>query len=124
MFTLWCHPLSVSGISGLSATFTAGGGGVADDLIIWSGNAPFAFRILDTFILLATFVVASTMTLRSGTGGGGSALSSVLSSASTGRKRDTSSSTATIAVNGTLVWRRSDNGVAGEAFVRLRRETP
>ena len=95
-------------------TFTAGAGGAADDVILLNGNVNMAFRILDVFLDVSTAVVGSSCTLRSATGGGGIAISSALSSASTPlTSRNSVAGTIQIAANGTVVLRRSDSGVAG-----------
>ncbi len=103
-------------------SFAAAAAGTADDVTIYSANAPFAFRILDAFVLVETNIGGSTLTLRSATAGGGSALSDALDSATTGVKRNEAiTSTPTVAANGTLVVRRSDRGVAGEVVLLIQR---
>lgn len=114
------NDLSVTHI--IRTQFVAGVGGGADDLVIYSANSPYIFRIVDSFAIISTAVGGSTLTLRSATGGAGSTLSSALSTASTGRKREASTSTPTLAAGSSLVWRRSNNGLEGEAFVLVRRE--
>lgn len=122
--------LAVADANGLAAganirvAFTAGGGGSADDVVIYSANAPFKFRVLDTKIIISTVVALATVQLRDATGGGGSALSDSLAAAAVGVKRDVlMTSTGTVSSGGTLVLRRSDNGVAGEVIVFIRKET-
>jgi hypothetical protein len=109
----------------LRKAFAAGAGGAPDDVAIYSGNAPYGFRILDVQVLISTLVALSTVQLRSATGGGGSALSDAFASVAVGRLRDLGvgigNVTPTVATNGTLVIRRSDSGVAGEVILRLQK---
>jgi hypothetical protein len=105
----------------LRVAFAAGAGGTADDVALFL-VAPFAFRVLDAQVLVSTAVGGSTATLRTETGGGGSAASAAMSTAAMGRVRDGNvNATTLIPVNGTLVLRRSDNGVAGEVIVDIER---
>ncbi len=102
--------------------FVAGAGGSPDDVVIYSSNAPFTFRILDSQVAVETTVAASTLRLRDAVGGGGSTLSDAFDSATAGRKRDAgTTATAVIASAGTLVLRRSDDGVAGEVTVLIHK---
>lgn len=104
-------------------SFSAGGGGSADDVTIYGANAPFGFRVVDSWLYVLTAVGGSTCTLRDATGGAGNALSDAFSSAATGKKENTAlTATRTIAANGTVVLRRSDNGVAGEVFLLAQKE--
>lgn len=107
------------------ASFAAGGGGSADDVTVYSSNAPFAFRILKTHVYIATAVGAASIQARTATAGGGSALSSLFDAATaTEAPAITTSITATVTVaaNGSLFLRRSDSGIAGE-FVFLCAKT-
>lgn len=98
--------------------FTAGITGSADDVSIFSANAPFGFRIVDAWINVATTKSAATVTVRDATAGGGTALSDALSVASSGVVRNTSlTATQTVAKDGSLVLRRSDRACAGELFL-------
>lgn len=102
--------------------FIAAGPGVADDVVIYNANAPFAFRILESEAYVATNIGGSTLTLRSALAGAGSALSDAWNSATTGIKENTAlTATPTVAAGGTLVVRRSDNGVAGEVVLFIQR---
>lgn len=102
--------------------FAAGGGGAPDDVVIYAAATPFPFQILDTVLVVATAVGASTCTLRDTAGGGGAALSDTLSSAATGYVRNAAlTATPTLAAGSTLTVRRSDNGVAGEIIITLQR---
>lgn len=100
--------------------FAAAGPGVADDVVIYSANAPFGFRVVDVKVLISTPIAAATVTARNGLAGGGSALSDDLAAATVGTRRDLLlTATETVPINGTLVLRRSDNGVAGEVIVTI-----
>jgi hypothetical protein len=106
----------------VTQAMAAGAAGTADDVTIYNADAPFAFRILDVWALLSAAVVGSTIQLRSATGGGGSARSSVLSSASTGTQRNNDTATQTVGSGGSLFIRRSDRAVAGRVMVMAVRE--
>lgn len=102
--------------------FTAGGGGSPDDVIIYNANAPFGFRIVDSLVYISTSVALSTVQLRDATGGGGAALSDAFPSSATGiALLSTQTTTTTVAASGTMVLRRSDNGVAGEVIILLQK---
>lgn len=109
--------------SNIAATFTirvtctAGTPGSADDVTIYSSNAPFAFRIIDVTWLDSTAIALSSVQLFSATGGGGTALSSVLTAAITGTARNNDTATHTVAANSSVFLRRSDQGVAGEIII-------
>jgi hypothetical protein len=95
-------------------TFAAGGGGAADDVTVFSANAPFNFRILECWLVTTTAVGGSTVQARTATAGGGTALSTAMSSTATGKTSDNSTTTPTVAASGSLILRRSDSGVSGE----------
>ena len=125
-------PLSMSGGMGfasvgvLRVTFSAALS-AADDITIFSSNAPFGFRILDVQVLISATVALSTVQLRSASGGGGTAYSDAFPSSSLGRKYDSgsviSNVTKTVAQNGSLYLRRSSGLVAGEMLVSYCRES-
>lgn len=100
----------------LRVAFSAGTTGSADDVTVLDA-APFAFRILDSFVIVTTAKSTQTVTLRSATSGGGSALSSAMSVGSTGRVRDASTASSTVAVDGAIYLRRSDRDCAGEVVL-------
>lgn len=103
-------------------SFSAGVPGSADDVTIYNADAPFAFRIIDSFALVSTLIALSTLTLRTATAGGGSAVSDVWPSAAIGVQRNVlMTASSTIALNGTLVLRRSDIGVAGEVMIIIQK---
>ncbi len=102
--------------------FTAAGPGVADDVTIYSANAPFGFRVVDVWVNIATAISGKTVTLRDAATGGGNALSDAISGTSTGVVRNTAlTATRSIAANGSLIIRRSDNGLAGEMFIAIQK---
>jgi hypothetical protein len=99
------------------ASFAAGAGGAADDVSIFTSNAPFNFRITEVIVYTTTAVSLSTVTLRSATGGLGSALSSAISTTTTGQTSNNNTATTTVASASSLIIRRSDSGVAGEVVI-------
>ena len=101
----------------IRVTFAAGTPGSADDVTIYSGDAPFAFRILDVTLLTSTLIALSTAQLRDTAGGGGAALSSAMTTAVVGTARNNDTATPTVAANGSVFLRRSDQGVAGEVII-------
>jgi hypothetical protein len=98
-------------------SFAAGAGGSADDVSIFTSNAPFNFRILEVIVYTTTAVASSTVTLRSATGGLGSALSSAISTTVAGQTSNNNTATTTVASASSLIVRRSDSGVAGEVVI-------
>jgi hypothetical protein len=89
------------------------------DVSIWSANAPFACRILSAELLVATSA-GTACALRTAAAGAGSvilpdagAATQTFSTAATGRKRDNSTITATVAANGSVFF-NVDRAVAGE----------
>ncbi len=123
----------ITGLGGLAAgvgsvlvfprTFAAGAGGAADDVAVFSPNVtPFAFMIIDVTLVVSTIVGGSSVTLRDTAGGAGTALSDSLTSASSGFKRNTGSTTLpTIARGVPLFIRRSDSGVAATMLISMLR---
>ena len=102
--------------------FAAGVGGAADDVVIIA-SAPFAFRVVDSKMLVSTAVALATGTLRDAAGGGGTALSDALAASTVGTRRDLLLTvTGTVPAAGTLVLRRSDNTFAGEVVVFIEKE--
>lgn len=110
----------ISSMLVIHQAFSAGAGGSADDVVIFNANAPFGFRIVETRFYISTGVALATVQLRTATAGGGSALSDAIVAAATGALLNTlKTGTDTVATNGTLVLRRSDNSVAGEVVLFL-----
>lgn len=118
----------VSSAAGLGATHTireAFSLAVDTDQTIYSSNFPFAARIVDVHIYVSTAIAARTITLRTATGGGGSALSDDFAASATGVKREViKTATDTIAANSSLVIRSAGGTgtVVGEMIVTLVRE--
>lgn len=102
----------------VTVPFIAGGGGAPDDVVVLN-PVPFNSRVLDVTLLISTAVVGSTATLRTASGGGGTALSSVLSTAATGTVRNNDTATRTTTLG--FFLRRSDSGVAGTITVTFSR---
>lgn len=108
---------SIACMFSIRVACAAGTIGTADDVTIYSSNAPFAFLIIDCLWLDATAIALSSVQLRDTAGGGGAALSSVLTSAVTGTARNNDTQTRAVAANGSVFLRRSDRGVAGEIVI-------
>lgn len=116
------EPSQLAGVaadaSGLAAVFqirkafTAGVTGAADDVTVLA-SAPFAFDILDSYVIVDDAKTSETVTLRTATGGGGSALSSAMSVNATGRVRDASTSIPQVSAAGAIYLRRSDRDCGG-----------
>lgn len=122
------HPVGLPAVAGegqpfyIYHTFGAGGGG-ADDVTIYNADCPYALRILDCGIQVATAGAGgSTITVRDTAGGAGAALSSALSTAATAYAR-TALTTAMgqVAAGGSLVLRRTDNTCIGEFYALCMR---
>jgi hypothetical protein len=101
---------------------TGGVTGTADDVTIYNADAPFDMRILDVWAVLSAGVLASTVQLRSASGGGGSALSSAIPSTTSGTSRNNDTATRQVAGSGSLFIRRSDRAVAGRILILAVRE--
>lgn len=98
----------------------AGTPGTADDVVFFAANAPFGFQVIDSWGDPATAISTKTATVRTATGGGGSALSSALDFGTANvRTRNTLGSSGSVAKGGSLVVRRSDRGIAGTVFVHV-----
>lgn len=102
----------------LPVVLTAGTPGTADDVTVFAANAPYGLQIVDVWATVTTGISSKTVTLRSASGGGGSALSAALDfGTSSTRVRDSLGSAPSVAKGGSLYVRRSDRGVAGTVFV-------
>lgn len=102
----------------VAVTFAAGAGGAADDVTIMA-SVPYQVRILDVILMVSTAVGGSSATVRNQAGGGGTALSTALSTAATGTVRNNDTATRTTSLG--LFLRRSDSGVAGSVIVVMDR---
>jgi hypothetical protein len=109
-------------VMAITVPMVAGAAGTADDVAIYTADAPFAFRVLDTVLFISTLINPSTVTLRDAAAGAGNALSDALVSTTTGTKRNTAlTALGSVALGGSLVLRRSDRGVAGTAVIYIQR---
>ena len=105
-------------------TFAAGAAGARDVILFDASNpAPFGYRLLDVQLIVSTAVGGSSAQLRNVTGGGGSTRSSVLSTATTGMKRNDDTQTFTQTATQTLTLRCSDGGIAGTIIVTFLRNS-
>ncbi len=102
-------------------SFSALTPGTADDVTVLA-SAPFAFRILDSWLDTGSAaIVATSATLRSASGGGGVTLSSALSTATALSTARNSGITKQVAEGGAVFLRRSDRGVEGEVVLLCER---
>lgn len=102
------------------AALTAGVTGAADDVFI-TDSLPVKSRLVDLQIVLTTGVDASTATLRSASGGGGTALSNAIATAiaNQGSIRWNHTTCPELAAGSDLYLRRSDRAIAGFAILTL-----
>ena len=107
----------------ISLAFAAGGGGAADDVAVLAANLlAFQVRVIDAWLNTITAVGGATGTLRTASGGGGTALSSAMSAAgANATSRSSLGATQTVAAAGTIFLRRSDSGFSGEVFALVTR---
>ncbi len=98
-------------------TFSAGTPGTPDDVTVFSSSIPFNFRILEAWLVTLTAVASSTVQARTAVAGGGSSLTTAMSSTVAGKTSDNSTATTAVAIAGSIFLRRSDRGVAGEFFM-------
>lgn len=99
-------------------------GAAADDVVVYNANAPYAFRILKMMPIVTTLVGGTSFQARNATGGGGAAVSSQFDGALVSDNPAITANnglTATIALGGTLVVRRSNGNIVGEvSFLCVR----
>lgn len=104
---------------------TGGVTGTADDVTVCALNhLPFKARIIDAWAVLSAGVAASTLQVRSAAAGGGT-LAATLDSSAAGVARVSTLTGTQVFTPGSSVGlfvRRSDRAVAGEIFIKLRRE--
>lgn len=107
----------------ISLAFAAGGGGAADDVAVLAANLlPFQVRVIDAWLNTIVAVGGATGTLRTASGGGGTALSGAMSAAgANATSRSSLGATQTVAANGTIFLRRSDSGFSGEVYLLVTR---
>lgn len=114
-----------SGMTLFRVAFTAGAGGSAADHTIFAVNdMPAAYRLFNAVLFVGTAVSASTVAVRSTTGGAGT-LYYTFSGAATGTIAPTAVNAAPLAVRSSttgLIVRRSDDGIAGEIYISARAE--
>jgi hypothetical protein len=97
----------------LRRTIAAGAGLQADDVTL-TEHLPVGIEIVDVILHVATVgAEGSTATVRSATGGAGTALSSALATDAPGVARSTLATQATAASGAALYLRRGDNALAG-----------
>ncbi len=102
-------------------TYTAGTPGTADDVTLIS-SATYGFRIIDAWTMTVTHVSGSSVRLRSAAGGGGTALSSSMSTnAADNMARNDFGATTTVAAGTPVFLRRTDRGVSGEVCLLVVR---
>ena len=107
--------------------FTALAAGTADDVTVFALNSlPYKkMRIIEAVALISTAIGATTLQVRTASAAGGT-LCAELGSGTTGRQLQNNTVTASqVITNGAgvgLFIRRSDRGVAGEVFIRVRAE--
>lgn len=109
--------LGVSFIIGPIALTATGAG--ADDVAIYSADAPFAFRIVRMVPIVTTGALLGTLQARNATAGGGAAVSSTFGATIASDSPAITANlglTTTIAAAGTLVVRRSSGNIVGEVF--------
>ncbi len=114
-----------SGLIVLHKSFAAGAPGSAGDITLFAAaSVPRKLRILDVQVKVITGIADKTATLRTAAAGAGSALSSAMSTATTGTTvRDAGTASATITTTDGLFLRLTDIGNAGEVTVICRPET-
>lgn len=111
-------------ISVIRATLTGAAPGAADDVAIYTANAPYTFRVLDAVAYISA-AVAGTLEVRDTAGGAGTLLAGAIDTTAEGVARaagTTPTATAQVAANGTLTVRRSDRSAAGEILITIVRE--
>lgn len=118
----------IAGALVLRKVLTASGAtGAADDVTIFSSNAPFKFRVVDAVMVTSTAAAgSSTAALRTASGGAGTLLSGAMAIDANGVSRPTGTSmtaTSTVASAGSLFLRRSDRAQVGEILITIIRET-
>lgn len=111
----------------LFKAFAAGVGGSPDDVVVYAaGELPYKMRILDVIGFVDTTVVAATVDVQDEAAGAGTTAATLDFATATGRvTNDTFTGTTVYDTGATkgLFLRRSDDGVAGEVLIYVRRES-
>jgi hypothetical protein len=107
--------------------FAAGTPGTPDDVVIYAANAlPYKMRVLDVIGFVATNIAAETVKVNDEAAGAGTDAATLDYGAATGRVVDAAVTATTVYTPGAtkgLFLRRSDQGVAGEVLILVRRES-
>jgi hypothetical protein len=107
-------------------SFAAGGGGSPADVTLFAANAlPFKFRVMDSWVFIAT-AVAGTATLYDEAAGAGTAVAAGATTATGRVTLDPDSDASVVLSPGAtkgLFLRLSDDAAAGEVFVLVRPES-
>lgn len=110
-------PTNTGATFAIYVSYAAAAAGTPDDVTVYNGTAPFAFRILEAWQVTSTAIALATVQARTATGGGGSALTTAMAAVVAGKSSDNSTATTTVAASGSVFLRRSDRGVAGETIL-------
>lgn len=122
--------VAAGSVESMSQTFyhsfaaPGGGGSPADVIIIAVDALPYKFRVIDAVMMVTTAVGASSSVLRDEAAGAGTAIAT-FDSGSTGRVVDATRDATDVITPGAtkgLILRLSDDAVAGEIAVTIRRE--
>lgn len=97
---------------------SGGAAGTPDDVLI-TNALPVRCRLVDASIIVTTHVSLSVATIRTAAGGGGSALSNDIDTATVGTKRTNASAAPILAAGSSLYVRRSDRSMVGTALLTL-----
>lgn len=102
----------------------ASGSAVARDTALFNGNVPFALSVIQCGVRVNPGVGGSTMTFRDTVGGGGNALSSALSTATTGTVQISANYTGVVqvAAGGSITCRWSDGTTGGRVWALCVRD--
>ena len=107
----------------LRINLPAGTSATQDDTNVFpQSTAPYDFRLVDTMLLVDTAGAGgSTVELRDTAAGAGSAYTSALSTAATGRVLDASTTAAVVSRGDTILIDRSDGDAVGEIILTIQR---
>jgi hypothetical protein len=99
--------------------FTATGA-AGDDVPITTLALPRPVVVYDSLLVVGTLVAASTATVRTATGGLGTAVSNAMSTATTGVRRNDLTSSPALPAGTNLFLNRSTGNTAGQVFVFMK----